>query len=187
MNDKYPYGIDKVNGSAPSYMHDYLSKSNPEVKTNQNIEALNRLFDEANYGDDTLEEFSLDHQANSNFGFNSSSKSQDSSFYNEPSKFFENDIEDPLDKTMEINSVNLPEVKKLLAELHEIYDEPSDEEKVASEGQSQSKGRTLTKATKQGIAFSNGSMTRTFLDCVVLCFITASMGFGMFMYIFSQL
>ena len=187
MNDKYPYDIDSINGSTPSYKHDYLSETNPEVKTNQNIEALNRLFDEANYGDDTLEEFSLNNQANSNLSFNNPSKNQDSSFYDEPSKSFEDDDNDPLDKTMEINSVNLPEVKKLLAELHEIYDEPSEEEKVANEGQSQSKGRTLTKATKQGIAFSNGSMTRTFLDCVVLCFITASMGFGMFMYIFSQI
>ncbi len=180
MNDKFPYDINKMQSS---YKHDYLTESNPEIKTNQNIEALNRLFDEANYKDDTLEEFSLDHQAN--FNFNSSSKNHDSSFYNEPKTFSEDDEDDPLSKTMEINSVNLPEVKKLLEELHEIYDEPNEEEKTA--GESQHKGKTLTKATKQGIAFSNGNMTRTFLDCVVLCFITASMGFGMFMYIFSQL
>ena len=53
--------------------------------------------------------------------------------------------------------------------------------------QTQSKGKALTKATKQGIAFSNGSLTRTFLDCAVLCFVTASMGFAFLMNIISHI
>ena len=50
--------------------------------------------------------------------------------------------EDPLEKTMEINSVNLPEMKELLARTYMRYMmNLVEEEKVASEGQSQSKGR----------------------------------------------
>ena len=93
---------------------------------------------------------------------------------------------DPLDQTREIDSVDLAELKALQAELHRIYDEPEQDVQDNSE-QSQSKGKSLTKATKQGIAFSNGSLTRTFLDCVVLCFVTASMGFAFLMNIISQI
>ena len=157
MNDKYGFNS---NGSNDNF------KDNPEIRTNQNIEALNRLFDEADYGDDTLTDFSLSNQ-----------EKHDSAL--------SLDKEDPLEKTMEIKNVDLSELKELQAKLHEIYDEPKEEEKLSGGGAD--KGKSLVKATKQGIAFSNGSLTRTFLDCTILCFITASMGYGMFMYILMHI
>lgn len=157
MNDKYGFNS---NGSNDNF------KDNPEIRTNQNIEALNRLFDEADYGDDTLTDFSLSNQ-----------EKHDSAL--------SLDKEDPLEKTMEIKNVDLSELKELQAKLHEIYDEPKEEEKLSGGGAN--KGKSLVKATKQGIAFSNGSLTRTFLDCTILCFITASMGYGMFMYILMHI
>ena len=176
MNQKNPYSFNSTYGS------DYLD-DNQDVKTNQNIEALNKLLDEANYGDDTFEEFTLDSQANNNT-LNFDKKN---SFKDEPSDFSQSD-DDPLEKTMEIKDVSLPEMKALQAQLHEIYEEKNEEAtKDEATNSGQSKGRSLVKATKQGIAFSNGSMTRTFLDCAVLCFITASMGYGMFMYIMTHI
>lgn len=187
MNEKFPYNFSELNGSKPSYSGDYLTDSNPEAKTKKNLEAIESLFDEWDDDDkNNTEEFTLNNQ--NNFSFDDTPKVSASSFDTEPSISFQNDdAEDPLDKTREISSVDLEELKALQAELHKIYDEPDEDEKTVEEGQSQSKGKSLVKATKQGIAFSNGSMTRTFLDCAVLCFVTASMGFGMFMYIFSQI
>ena len=78
-------------------------------------------------------------------------------------------------------------LKELQEELHRLYDEPEPEVIQDNPSQTQSKGKTLTKATKQGIAFSNGSLTRTFLDCAVLCFVTASMGFAFLMNIISHI
>ncbi len=174
MNDKDFNSI----GFKSSYGNDYFN-DNPEIRTNKNIETLDRLLSEANYGDDVSDSFSLDNQYSDFDGdkLNSSFSSMTSS----PAE------EDPLERTMDISNVSLPEMKELQAKLHEIYDEPSDEEVNVQEGQNQSKGKSLVKATKQGIAFSNGNMTRTFLDCVVLCFITASMGYGMFMYILTHI
>lgn len=167
MNDKYGFNS---NGSNDNF------KDNPEIRTNQNIEALNRLFDEADYGDDTLTDFSLSNQ-----------EKHDSALNLDKSSESEVDLvkEDPLEKTMEIKNVDLSELKELQAKLHEIYDEPKEEEKLSGGGAN--KGKSLVKATKQGIAFSNGSLTRTFLDCTILCFITASMGYGMFMYILMHI
>ena len=54
-------------------------------------------------------------------------------------------------------------------------------------GASQVQGKALVKATKVGKAFSNGSMTQTFLDCVVLCFVTAAIGFGWLINIINQI
>ena len=94
---------------------------------------------------------------------------------------------DPMDQTREIDSVDLAELKALQEELHKSYDESEPEPVQDNPSQTQSKGKTLTKATKQGIAFSNGSLTRTFLDCAVLCFVTASMGFAFLMNIISHI
>lgn len=181
MNDKNLFNGDS---SKTSY-NNFLFDSKSEARTRKNLEAIESLFGEWDDEDkNNTGEFNLDSQVNSNFDFNDSPAIQDSSFDSEPSLYTPSD--DPLEKTMEIKDVNLQEMKELQAKLHELYDEPV-EEKTASEGQSQNKGKSLVKATKQGIAFSNGSMTRTFLDCVVLCFITASMGYGMFMYIMTHI
>lgn len=183
MNDKSQFNSD---GSKTSY-NNYLNDFESEARTRKNLEAIESLFGEWDDEDkNNSGEFSLDNQATSSFDFNDSSAIQDSSSNSEPSKYLIGD-EDPLEKTMEIKDVNLQEMKELQAKLHALYDEPVEDEKTASEGQSQSKGKSLVKATKQGIAFSNGSMTRTFLDCVVLCFITASVGCGMLMYIMTHI
>ena len=161
---------------------DYLSSVNAELRTKKNIEAIESLFGEWDDDDkNNTAEFNLNEQASitSNLDFGESKSS-----FNEPSDSL--NLDDPLEKTMEIDNVDIEEVKNLLNELHELYDEPK-EEISENTAQNQSKGKSLVKATKQGIAFSNGSMTRTFLDCTILCFITASMGFGMLMYIFSQI
>lgn len=178
MNDKYGFNS---NGSNDNF------KDNPEIRTNQNIEALNRLFDEADYGDDTLTDFSLSNQEKHDSAL--SLDEVKNNFTNSLDKSSDSKVdlvkEDPLEKTMEIKNVDLSELKELQAKLHEIYDEPKEEEKLSGGGAN--KGKSLVKATKQGIAFSNGSLTRTFLDCTILCFITASMGYGMFMYILMHI
>ena len=175
MNEKYPFGNNSL---------DY----NPEIKTNQNIEAINSLLSEWDDDKSETQAFSLDDQAN----FTSSLDFTDSNSSDLNDGALENisknvqSIDDPLEKTMEIKSVDIEEVKNLLNELHELYDEPK-EEISENTAQGQNKGKALVKATKQGIAFSNGTMPRTFLDCTILCFVTASMGFGMLMYIFSHI
>ena len=98
----------------------------------------------------------------------------------------DNKHNDLMDQTREIDSVDLAELKAIQEELHRLYDEPN-EESLENEGVSQDKGKTLTKATRQGIAFSNGNLTKTFLDCTVLCFVTASMGFAFLMNIISHI
>ena len=169
MNEKYPFEDNSL---------DY----NTEVKTNRNIEAINNLLSEWDDDKNDTQTFSLDDQAN----FTSSLDFDDSQNPFDNSKQDVRSLEDPLEKTMEINNVDIEEVKNLLNELHELYDEPK-EENDENTVQSQGKGKSLVKATKQGIAFSNGSLTRTFLDCTILCFVTASMGFGMLMYIFTHI
>ena len=169
MNEKYPFEDNSL---------DY----NTEVKTNRNIEAINNLLSEWDDDKNDTQTFSLDDQAN----FTSSLDFDDSQNSFDNSKQDVRSLEDPLEKTMEINNVDIEEVKNLLNELHELYDEPK-EENYENTVQSQGKGKSLVKATKQGIAFSNGNLTRTFLDCTILCFVTASMGFGMLMYIFTHI
>ena len=188
MNEKNPYDF-----GYNAYSGNYLSSDKQDARTSQNLEAIERLFDELDVEDkNTSESFSLDNQGFDNYELNYESKVdsnpisyQDTSSYDKPSYDMKVD-NDPLNQTREIDSVDLAELKALQAELHRIYDEPEQNVQDNSE-QSQSKGKSLTKATKQGIAFSNGSLTRTFLDCVVLCFVTASMGFAFLMNIISQI
>ena len=184
MNDKYPYDFNQENSQ------------NPEIKTSQNLETIERLFNEWDDEDkNTSENFSLDNQsfennqANYNTSENTTFTSQNnSSFYNEPSyESHTNPLEDPMDKTQEIDSVNLEELKALRDELNRLYEEENGQTIQQNTSQTQSKGKTLTKATKQGIAFSNGNLTKTFLDCVVLCFVTASMGFIFLMNIINHI
>ena len=189
MNDKmYNFGHD-----------DHMSDVNPDVKTSQNLEAIERLF----------EEWDDDRTTSDDMGYVTSDSSvsepySNSSFYEEllhDKKRYDTGLKDStnsnqtnysaesndeLDKTREIDSVDLAELKAIQAELHRIYDEDTKPD-LESNSPSQSKGKSLTKATKQGIAFSNGSLTRTFLDCVVLCFVTASMGFVFLMNIINHI
>lgn len=195
MNDKYPY--DYIGSSNGNYNGDYLSHEDQEVKTSQNLETIERLFDEWDEEDkNTSEAFSLNNQdfESNSLSYNTNESVNDtptpsinSSFYDQPSNDKKYDMPtDSMDQTREIDSIDLAELKALQEELHKLYNE---EEQPVQEnlGQSQSKGKTLTKATKQGIAFSNGNLTKTFLDCVVLCFVTASMGFAFLMNIISHL
>ena len=188
MNDKYPYDYNPYKG-------DYLTHENQELKTSQNLETIEKLFEEWDDEDkSTSDDFSLDSQSFDNSSLNyepkyentnsNKSTSSNSSSYDEPSNS-KYDL-DPMEQTREIDSVDLAELKALQAELHKLYDE---QQPQLDEGasQSQSKGKTLTKATKQGIAFSNGSLTKTFLDCVVLCFVTASMGFAFILNIINHI
>lgn len=224
MDDKrYDFGQEKYSG-------DYMSDVNQEVKTSQNLEAIEKLFEEWDDDDKNFSDsFSLNNQAFDDKDFTSQSESQstptpysNSSFYEEllhdkknvtsngiynednniskienyddliSDKNLDNSTRDTassdlMDQTREIDSVDLAELKAIQEELHRLYDESNEENILENEGVSQSKGKTLTKATKQGIAFSNGSLTKTFLDCAVLCFVTASMGFAFLMNIISHI
>ena len=224
MDDKrYDFDQEKYSG-------DYMSDVNQEVKTSQNLEAIEKLFEEWDDDDKNFSDsFSLNNQAFDDKDFTSQSESQstptpysNSSFYEEllhdkknvtsnglynednniskienyddliSDKNLDNSTRDTassdlMDQTREIDSVDLAELKAIQEELHRLYDESNEENILENEGVSQSKGKTLTKATKQGIAFSNGSLTKTFLDCAVLCFVTASMGFAFLMNIISHI
>ena len=191
MNDRYNF-IDK---QASEYNGDYLEHNEQEIKTSQNLETIERLFDEWDDEDkNTPEAYSLNEQSfesnplsyNTNESVTSTS-SETSSFYDTPSQNMKYDAFDPMDQTKEIDSVDLEALKALRDELKKSYYDSESEPIQENSNQTQNKGKTLTKATKQGIAFSNGSLTRTFLDCVVLCFVTASMGFAFLMNIISHL
>lgn len=191
MNDRYNF-IDK---QASEYNGDYLEHNEQEIKTSQNLETIERLFDEWDDEDkNTPEAYSLNEQSfesnplsyNTNESVTSTS-SETSSFYDTPSQNMKYDAFDPMDQTKEIDSVDLEALKALRDELKKSYYDSESEPIQENSNQAQNKGKTLTKATKQGIAFSNGSLTRTFLDCVVLCFVTASMGFAFLMNIISHI
>lgn len=191
MNDRYNF-IDK---QASEYNGDYLEHNEQEIKTSQNLETIERLFDEWDDEDkNTPEAYSLNEQSfesnplsyNTNESVTSTS-SETSSFYDTPSHNMKYDAFDPMDQTKEIDSVDLEALKTLRDELKKSYYDSESEPIQENSNQTQNKGKTLTKATKQGIAFSNGSLTRTFLDCVVLCFVTASMGFAFLMNIISHI
>ena len=191
MNDRYNF-IDK---QASEYNGDYLEHNEQEIKTSQNLETIEKLFDEWDDEDkNTPEAYSLNEQSfesnplsyNTNESVTSTS-SETSSFYDTPSQNMKYDAFDPMDQTKEIDSVDLEALKALRDELKKSYYDSESEPIQENSNQAQNKGKTLTKATKQGIAFSNGSLTRTFLDCVVLCFVTASMGFAFLMNIISHI
>lgn len=191
MNDRYNF-IDK---QASEYNGDYLEHNEQEIKTSQNLETIEKLFDEWDDEDkNTPEAYSLNEQSfesnplsyNTNESVTSTS-SETSSFYDTPSQNMKYDAFDPMDQTKEIDSVDLEALKALRDELKKSYYDSESEPIQENSNQTQNKGKTLTKATKQGIAFSNGSLTRTFLDCVVLCFVAASMGFAFLMNIISHI
>ena len=156
MNDRFPYDFDDLQGKNP-YHGNYLNSMNPEATTNKKIDTLIQLFDEA------------------------PSRSDDSFSLNDKDTLTHiTDTDDPLGQTSKISGVNLEELKAIQAELKKAMEEESftDTNPLENAGDSQSKGRSLVKATKQGRAFSNGSMPKTFLDCTILGFVTAAMGFG---------
>ena len=150
MNDRFPHDFDDLQGKN-TYHGDYLNSMNPEATTNKKIDTLTQLFGEAPIGE-------------------APSKSDD----------YFSLTDDSLDQTSEISGVNLEELRAIQAELKKAIEEESftDTNSLKNAGDSQSKGRSLVKATKQGRAFSNGSMTKTFLDCTILGFVTSAMGFG---------
>ena len=156
MNDRFPYDFDDLQGKNP-YHGNYLNSMNPEATTSKKIDTLIQLFDEA------------------------PSRSDDSFSLNDESTLTHiTDTDNPLDQTSEISGVNLEELKAIQAELKKAIEEESftDTNSLENAGDSQSKGKSLVKATKQGRAFSNGSMTETFKNCTILGFVTAAMGFG---------
>ena len=155
MNDRFPYDFDDLQGKNP-YHGNYLNSMNPKATADEKIYTLKQLFDEA------------------------PSRSDDSSLNDESTLTHITDTDDPLGQTSEISGVNLEELKAIQAELKKAIEEESftDTNPLENAGDSQSKGRSLVKATKQGRAFSNGSMTKTFKDCTILGFVTATMGFG---------
>lgn len=158
MNDRFPYDFDDLQGKN-TYHGDYLNSMNQEAKTNEKIDTLKQLFDEAPSESDNY--FSLDNE--------------------NTLTHFADTTDDPLDQTSEISGVNLEELKAIQAELRKVIEEENtamDTNSLENDGNSQSKGKALVKATKQGRAFSNGNMTKTFLDCTILGFVTAAMGFG---------
>ena len=61
MNDRYPYDYNSLGVPNGAYNGDYLSHDDQEIKTSQNLETIERLFDEWDDEDkNTPEAFSLD-------------------------------------------------------------------------------------------------------------------------------
>ena len=182
MNERYPYDFEKYNSDNPS--------QNQEIKTSQNLETIEKLFGEWDDEDkNTSESFSLNNQSFDNGALSYEPKVENdyNPSYQKSSPDTSNDSLDALDQTMDISGVDLEELKARVAELHELYDDAPSDKLEENPSQSQSKGKSLHQAPKQGIAFSNGSLTRTFLDCAVLCFVTASMGFVFLMNIINHI
>lgn len=139
-----------------------------EKNTNEKVDTIENLFKEQDEADKTFSQISLEQNTINSY----------------------NKAEDPLEQTKEISEIDLENLKRLSKELHAIYDEQPEEntqEENTQEKNTNTKGKTLVKATKQGIAFSNQNLVKTFLDCAVLCFITASIGGSWFLYILNHL
>ncbi len=181
MKDNYGFD-DLLNRN--SYSGDYLSNLNTDEKTKQSADTIQKLFDEWDEQDVPVNEEtpisvdSLTYSANID---NTTS------------------YEDPLEQTKQIDNVSLEQLKAWRDEIQKAIEEEQSESALDSElsqaqnenpldnGASQAQGKALVKATKVGKAFSNGSMTQTFLDCVVLCFVTAAIGFGWLINIINQI
>ncbi len=130
-----------------------------EEATNAKVDAIENLFKEQDKADQDFSAISLE----------------------------TNRFDDSLEQTKEINEIDLENLKKLSEHLHAIYDETEDENEEVKETNSNEKGKALVKTTKQGMAFSNQSLTKTFLDCAILCFVTATIGGSWFLYILNHL
>lgn len=130
-----------------------------EEATNAKVDAIENLFKEQDKADQDFSAISLE----------------------------TNRFDDSLEQTKEINEIDLENLKKLSEHLHAIYDETEDENEEIKETNSNEKGKALVKTTKQGIAFSNQNLTKTFLDCAILCFVTATIGGSWFLYILNHL
>ena len=101
MNDRFPYDFDDLQGKK-TYHGDYLNSMNQDAKTNEKIDTLKQLFDEA------------------------PSKSDDYFSLNDESTLTHiTDTDDPLDQTSEISGVNLEELKAIQAELKKAIEEES--------------------------------------------------------------
>lgn len=217
MNDKFQYDFDELTRKNSVYSGDYLSSKNQELRTKQNVDTIEKLFDEWDENDkNSSDDFSLKYsneyvddslyQSNPIFREPSMNDTQNiiddfglensnnSSFYDYSASndLNSSDIDDPMEKTREISSITLDDMKALQEQLHKLYDEQDEnlepeEPTNENDSQLQKNGKSLVKATRQGIAFSNGSLTKTFLDCAILCFVTASFGCGMLMYIINHI
>ena len=176
MKDNYGFD-DLLNRN--SYSGDYLSNLNTDEKTKQRADTIQKLFDEWDEQDE----------------FTSKDTSNDLLTHSEDTTSYE----DPLEQTKQIDNVSLEQLKAWRDEIQKAIEEEQSESALDSElsqaqnenpldnGASQAQGKALVKATKVGKAFSNGSMTQTFLDCVVLCFVTAAIGFGWLINIINQI
>lgn len=151
-------------------------------ETADKIEVIENLFDEWDDIDKTSkEEITLDNNINS-LAFNEEPILDNSI---NPLAFNEEPTLDTLDQTKEISSVDLEKLKELSAQMHELLDEPV--EQVPDSSMNQTKGKTLTKATKIGRAMAENEIANAFVNCSILCFITAFIGSAWFMYIINHI
>lgn len=93
---------------------------------------------------------------------------------------------DDLEKTKEIDNVELKELKELVAKLREINEE--DNEEITS-NQSQEKGKTLTKALPGYNKLSEdvNQIVESFIPCFILALVTATIGTGWLLYLINHL
>lgn len=161
MDDKkYVYDFESYFGK------DALNDVHQEEETKNKIDALGDLFDE-------LDDVQFEKNDNINL-FDYENKN-------------DLNIHDTLDDTKAIDSF-VP-TENLLNEYKDLIDEDNNLENLEEENptldkaETKKKGRVLTKK----IPFSNGSLTKTFFDCSILCFTASAIGGGMLMYIINHI
>ena len=150
-------------------IEDLLKENKQANQTNQNVEEIENLFNEQ---DKNEQEY------NNIIGLN----------YEDSASKFPSQSEEfnPLEQTKDLSEIDLEKLKQLSNELHAIYDEkPSQEEK--SEGASKGNAKVLTKATKEGKAMAKNEIADAFINYVILCFTTALIGGGWFLYLINHL
>lgn len=133
-------------------------------------ESLNKLGSYLNTGTDN----------NSNTDYNIDTKGEQDNDY--------------LNNIAEDDGVKIEDLKKLIGQLKDLYEVPTEENGLSeTQGQSTSNGKVLTKSLKgfknaeQSTDSTAKEIASSFINCFILCMVTALMGTGWFIYIINHI
>lgn len=101
---------------------------------------------------------------------------------------------DYLNNIAEDDGVKIEDLKKLIGQLKDLYEVPTEENGLSeTQGQSTSNGKVLTKSLKgfknaeQSTDSTAKEIASSFINCFILCMVTALMGTGWFIYIINHI
>lgn len=94
---------------------------------------------------------------------------------------------DPLDKTQEIDNVELEELRRLKDELRKLDDSADEKSQETNSSQSKGKQKVLTANPKIKYSEDINQIVTSFISCFALAFVTASIGAGWLLYLVNHL